>query len=585
MRKHGIFQLLVILAVLFCMAVPGFSAGKSEQGTGSQTQSTATQGAVDELPALARLPKSDLAPINISVFIVNSNFPVPPEDNRAMRLIKEKLGVTFTWDIAVAEKDQKIGVMIAGGDYPDLLHIDSPKFIDAGAVIPLEDLIEKHAPNLKRHYQSDPVTWAKMHEKDGHVYTLLDYGVPENGDVATDYYGPAMFIQKQVLKEFGYPKIKTIDEYFDLIARYKAKYPTTKDGKPTIGFSILTHDWRRFNLVNPPQFLAGYPNDGDGIVDPVTVKYRLHYYGPEAKRWYKLLNEMNQKGLIDRESFVDTYDQYMAKLANGQILGVHDQYWNFQEANKSLVSQGRIWETMMPLPIVFDKDIKPHYRDTTLPNLQRGYGISVNAKDPVRIIKFLDMQLDPEWQKIFQWGVEGIDYTIDADGQPSMTPEQSLRHDDVTWRLHNLAELWWSEAPKLEGHFPDGLACAIKNNKKLYQATLRPEDVEVLNAYGAASWSDLMDPNPPANPPWYPAWQISPSDGSPEQLAFAKAQQIYVKDLPRIILANPADFEKEWANYVNELQQANIKVFEAFIQAGIDDRMAQFGKGYVPPRK
>lgn len=56
MRKHGIFQLLVILAVLFCMAVPGFSAGKSEQGTGSQTQSTATQGAVDELPALARLP-------------------------------------------------------------------------------------------------------------------------------------------------------------------------------------------------------------------------------------------------------------------------------------------------------------------------------------------------------------------------------------------------------------------------------------------------------------------------------------------------------------------------------------------------
>jgi len=542
----------------------------------------ATAIMIAALPIVAqpvdKLPTTKLKPINISVFSVNTQFPIPPADNRAHQLIKEKLGVTFTWDVAIGEADQKIGIMIAGEDYPDLLQINSPKFIDAGACIPLEDLIEKHAPNLKRHYQSNLVTWAKMHEADGHVYTLLDYGVPENGEIATDYWGPAMFIQKAVMKEFKYPKIKTIDEYFDLIAKYKAKHPTTKDGKPTIGFSILTYDWHKFSLCNPPPFLAGYPNDGDGIVDPKTGKYRVQYYGPEAKRWFKLLNEMNQKGLVDRESFTDNYDQYMAKLSSGQVLGVHDQFWQFQEASKALVAQNRVWETMMPLPIVFDKSIKPHWRDSTLPNLQRGYGISVKAKDPVRIIKFLDEQLDPAWQKIMQWGVEGEDYGIDKSGQPTQTKDQAARWDDVTWKLHNLAELWWQGAPKLEGRFTkNGLACSMRQNSNLYLSSLRPEDQEVLKAYGAFSWSDLMDHNPPVNPPWYPAWQISPSDGSTEKLALTRAQDTYVRDLPKVILAKSADFEKEWNNYVANLKKTGIAAFEAFVQKGIDERISKYG--------
>ncbi len=553
MTKRGI-RLFVVLTALVGLAV----------AAGAQT--------VDKLP-VTKLP-----PINISVFTVN-NFTVPPEDNRAFQLIKDKLGVTFTWDIAVGEKDQKIGVMIAGQDYTDLLHIDSVKFIDAGACIPLEDLIEKYAPNLKRHYQADPVTWAKMHEADGHVYCLPDWGVNENGVTATWYSGPAMWIQKAVMKEFNFPKITTITQYFDLIARYKAKHPTTADGKPTIGFSILTYDWHRFDLCNPPPFLAGYPNDGDGIVDPKTGKYRVQYYGAEAKRWYKILNDMNQKGLVDRESFVDNYDQYLAKLANGQVLGVHDQQWQFNDAQKSLIAQKRIWETMMPLPIVFDNTIKPHWRDQPLPNLQRGWGISIKAKDPIRIIKFLDEQLDPAWQKVFAWGLEGVDYSYDKDGQPVCTPEQRAQFDDVTWKLHNLPEIWYQEAPKLEGRFTKGgLATVLRDNPKEYFASQYPEDIQIFKAYGVTSYAEMMDKNPPPNGAWYPAWQLSPVDGSPAQLALAKAQQTYAKDLPKVIMAKPADFEKEWANYLADLAKCNLKDFEAFIQAGLNERISKYGK-------
>jgi len=524
-----------------------------------------------------QLPVTKLPPITITVF--NSNtMPVPPDDNRAMKLIKDKLGVTIKWDMAVGDIDQKIGVMIAGQDYPDLLHVSSQKFIDAGALIPLEDLVEKYAPNLKKHYQYDPIVWQKLHEKDGHIYCLADYGVVENGDSGTGYYGVGMFIQKAILKEYGFPKVTTIDEYFALIEKYKKAHPTTKDGKPTIGFSILTYDWHKFDLCNPPPFLAGFPNDGDGIVDPKTYKYRVQYYGPEAKRWYKLLNAMNAKGLVDRESFVDNYDQYLAKLANAQILGCHDQYWQMQDGQKPLIAQKRIWETMVGLPIVFDKSIKPHYRDSALPNLQRGYGISVKAKDPVRIIKFLDEQLDPKWQRAQMWGLEGVDYVYAKDGQPSRTQAQRDQQNDPTWRLHNLAELWNSEAPKLEGHFTKGgLATGLGDNKNEFLESQFPEDRELLKAYGASSYAALIDPAPPLNPPWYPAWQISPADGSAEKMAFTKAQDTYAKDLPKVILAKPADFEKEWANYLADLKACNLDVFEKFMQAGIDDRMKKYG--------
>jgi putative aldouronate transport system substrate-binding protein len=149
----------------------------------------------------------------------------------------------------------------------------------------------------------------------------------------------------------------------------------------------------------------------------------------------------------------------------------------------------------------------------------------------------------------------------------------------VTWKLHNLAEIWWQEAPKLEGHFTKGgLACVMRQNANLYLSSLRPEDQQILKAYGAYSWSDLMDKNPVDNPPWFPAWQIAASDGTPERLALTKAQDTYAKDLPKVILAKSADFEKEWTSYLADLKKCDLGLFESFMQKGIDELIAKYGK-------
>lgn len=511
------------------------------------------------------------SPLTISVFTVE-NKVAPPADNKIYQLMEKKLGVKFAWDIAVGSKDQKIGTMIASGDYDDLLYIDSSKFIDAGACVPLETLIEKYAPNIKKHYAS---VWEKIKEKDGHIYCLPNWGIVQGRYTATYYSGAAMWIQKAVLKEFNYPTIKTVDEYFDLIAQYKKKYPMV-EGKPTIGFSILTYDWHKFDLINPPQFLSGYPNDGNGTVDKKTFAYKVHLGQDMSRRWYKKLNEMNAAGLLDKESFVDNYDQYLAKLANGQVLGMHDQQWQFQDAMFSLITQNKILRTMAPLPIVFDKGTTPWYRERPLPNLQRGYGISVKAKDPVAILKFLDAQLSEEWQKTFQWGIKGEDYSLDAKGAPVRTPEQRLQQDDETWKLKNKADLWFLDAPKLEGTFADNQPCQIGDVPGEYLASLRPEDKELLNAYHVSSYAELMSANPPENPIYYPAWQIDPPDGHPAKVAWKKAEDAFVKDLPKVILAKPADFDKQWAAYLADLGKANLATYEKYVQDGILDRVKRW---------
>ena len=58
-------------------------------------------------------------------------------------------------------------------------------------------------------------------------------------------------------------------------------------------------------------------------------------------RYYQKLNEMNALGLVDKETFTQNYDQYMAKISSGAVLGMFDQHWNFQDAENSLITQDR----------------------------------------------------------------------------------------------------------------------------------------------------------------------------------------------------------------------------------------------------
>lgn len=530
--------------------------------------------------------------MNISIFSIQQR-EQPPADNKTYKWIEEKFGVTFSFDILVGDKDQKIGVLIASGDLPDLVEVDSEKFQGAGTLRDLKPLVEKYGPNLMKHYSS---AWKKMIDQDSekdangniikeHIYSLPNYGVIDGIPSDTYYNQNGWWIQKAVLKEFGYPQIKTIDQYFDLLEAYYKKHPTI-DGMPTIPFSIITADWEAFNLWNPPNFLAGYPNDGNGHVDLVDGKYVYtdNFADANAKRWFKLANGYFQRGLIDPASFTDNRDQYYAKIAQGRVLGMFIQGWQFMgEPEQTLWSAGKDERTYAPLPIVFDESIRPHYRDQSLPNLQRGYGITVKCPEAkaIKIIQFMDKMLEEENQKVLYWGFEGEDYLIDAQGRAYRTEKQRADQKDPNWIQKNRATLWLEEAPKLEGTLPSGYTRSMDDLEWEYAQSQKPVDLELWAAYDVGSYAEFVDSNPPKNAGWYPMWQCNPSaenGGFEEEAAVAMTgfETIQRKYLPMMIMGKPSDFEKTWNEYANLLKPLTT-TYNKFMQQQLDHRVEAFG--------
>lgn len=542
--KKRIVSLCLALAMMgSVMAGCGGSSESKDSGT-AQT-STTKDAALD--------------PIEISFFISDPG-QAPTADNKIYKLIKEKLGVTCKFEFLVGDKDQKIGVMIAGGEYPDVVSVDTftnPKFTGAGALLPLEDLIAKNAPNLQKHYE--PYKNRVKDSTDGHFYIMPDYGVFYNEVKTNIWQGPAFWIQKAVLADAGYPEVKTLDQYFDLIQKYQAKNPQI-DGQKTIGFEILCDGWRDFCLKNPPEHLIGHPNDGQVVVDDKTNVAEFFWDKDYSKTYYKKLNEMYNKGIIDPETFTMNYDQYMAKLSSGRVLGTFDQFWNFSNADLTLKEQKKIERTWAPCAITLDESYKPYYQDRAALNVNTGYAITTSCKNPERVIKFFDTLMTEEWQKILGWGIEGEDYSVNEKGEFVRTPEQRKNYDDQSWRLQNMAWTLWYYGPKMEGSFADGNACSPGFQPKEFYAALDDYDKNFLKAYNRETWTQFLN-DPPENRLTYPAWGIDLVDGSPASMANTKIGETGTKYLPKAILAKPADFDKVWNEYVTELNKCDIKAY------------------------
>ena len=247
-------------------------------------------GSMAAIPAMAEGAQD---PITVTVFVGDPR-DQPTSDNKVFKMIEEQFGLKFEFEFLAGDLNETLGVKIAGQDYADLMDggNSAEKLIEAGALINLMDYISpEKTPNL---YSYIEPYMGRLLDDEGKLYIVPNYGRYYNTEEYGMNYvnGPAFFLQKKVLAWAGYPMIKTVDEYFDLIERYVAANPTNAKGQKNEGFAILCDDWRAFCLFNPVQHLMGRPNDGDVIVD-IDNNYKTEAYVIQdyAKAYYKKLKE------------------------------------------------------------------------------------------------------------------------------------------------------------------------------------------------------------------------------------------------------------------------------------------------------
>ncbi len=502
------------------------------------------------------------------------------DDNEIQQKIAEITGAKCkeTW-LTGQTAEEAVGTMIAGGEYPDFIDGGDgmAQLYDAGALVALDDYIDDY-PNIKE-YLTDQ-EWDKLRQEDGHIYWIQQFQNIYGEEKATIHNDEAFWIQTRVLEWAGYPEVKTMDQYFDLIEAYQEANPTMEDGTENIPYTILCEDWRYFCLENAPQFLDGYPNDGSVIVDPEELKVIDYNTTPTAVKYFQKLNEEYHKGIVDPESFTQTYDEYIAKLSTGRVLGMIDQWWNFAyNVNDSLKQQGLDEQgcDYVPLPITIEEGIQNRWHCSgSVLNEASGLAITTSCEDVEGALQFINDLLSQEVHDLRYWGVEGEDYEVDENGLFYRTEEQRLEASDTAYKASHLCT--YSYFPQYAGTSRDG----INAMQPQYQPTeffdgLSDDVKKCFEAYGAETYVDMLGTSE-APGPWYPMYSYSNNmtTSTPGGMALTKMGEIKHEYLPKVVMAE--DFDAAWDEYMEAYESCDPQAFLDEMQEELDRRMEEAAK-------
>lgn len=104
--------------------------------------------------------------------------PKDPNEKLILQRLEKETGVHIDWTNYQSDFAEKRNLDISSGDLPDAIHNDGASDVDLmnwakkGVIIPVEDLIDKYMPNLKKILDEKPEYKALMTAPDGHIYSF-----------------------------------------------------------------------------------------------------------------------------------------------------------------------------------------------------------------------------------------------------------------------------------------------------------------------------------------------------------------------------------------------------------------------------
>lgn len=391
----------LLLTAAMAAGVLGGCGGGSGSGSG---ESSSEEGGVVELT------------------FYNADGVEDPWTDPVAQALTEKTGVKLKTEYPVSSDDQKVALMIAEQNYPDMIFAkgDAASLIDAGALIDMTELIEEYGPNIKKMY-GEEFDKLKYSQDDPSIYQLSSYAI---GGLNYKNAGTAQ-MQWAVLKENNYEIPDTLEKFEKMIKDYLAAHPTTDDGMETLGLTLSTADWHwMITLGNPSGYIAeGAPDNGQWLVDDnynAIYKFRSE----KVREYFKWLNRMYNEGVLDHEFATQTHEDYIAKISTGRVLALLDTDWDYSDGEKILKADGKLDKTYCGLPLAMDANTKAPslmYQGLTT---GQGVGITTACKDPVAAIKYLDFICSDEGQVLVNWGIEGTNYFLDEEGHRYRTQEE-----------------------------------------------------------------------------------------------------------------------------------------------------------------
>lgn len=349
--------------------------------------------------------------------------PLAP-DTGSMELVKtwqKDTNVQITWQNLPGEVYQeRKNLFLASGDLPDVLFntglsdAETVQYGTNGTLVPLEGLIDQHAPILKGILDKRPDIRAAITASDGHIYTL-----PSVEELGIVQYPNFLYINKAWLDKLGLPMPQTIEEYEAALLALKTKDPNG-NGKPDeIPLSFRTDSF----AANPSDLIAALGGQVDNNDHRVVIDKKVQFTADTDgyKKGVQGLADWYKQGLIDPESFSQDDTQYLAKgKANTAVLGSF-VWWEAKE----FVGEDRVKDYAL---VGVLKGTDGTQRASVANNQEIGRGamaITRTNKYPVATMRWADRLYDPVMSAQSNWGPIGVTLKKNAQGILEQIPAKA----------------------------------------------------------------------------------------------------------------------------------------------------------------
>lgn len=223
-------------------------------------------------------------------------------------------------------------------------------------------------------------------------------------------------------KQLGYPEMNTIEDVLPVMQQIQGIVPTSDSGKKTYAFSIFK-DWDENSITAGNLIAQMYGWDAVGFLnvmaddsaEPVSMVEDNSAY----VRGLKLFFKANQMGLLDPESPTQNYDTLTQKYNDGVVLWSPCPWMSAGYNTDEHKAAGKYYDTM---PV---KDIKYEtWGCYAKGNPQVGIMVGSNAKDPERMVDYIDWMYSPEGipttDGAYGTGEQGVIWDM-VDGKPELT--------------------------------------------------------------------------------------------------------------------------------------------------------------------
>ena len=405
------FYRRIIALALTLILMAGLMAGCGNRGFGESLGLT-----VD--PAEVAMPLAE------SVTLKGlTNFPAGTESDPNKRTIfkrlEEQTNVHIDWRTIQSDQwGDKIALEMATvKTMPDFIfnagfgEADLLKYAQWGAIINLEDYIDKYMPNLCKVFEQAPEYKAMCMDVDGHIWALPWIEQLGYQTTAIQLLDNMPFINVNWLNFLNLEMPTTVDEFEAVLVAFRDNAAALKaefnvDGS-IIPMSFIMNDGGQ----DPYILINGF---GEGYGDPDTWKHLVvtdegKVISDATSEGFKegtaWLHSLYEQDLIDVEAFTQDWSTYVAKGKSGRY-GV---CFSWDIGNVATLEG---WE---PLPMLMadKKTITPDTASYTS-GFQRGRCVvTAAAENPALVCAWLDQMYAPIQSPQNNWGTYGEDDDFD----------------------------------------------------------------------------------------------------------------------------------------------------------------------------